>query len=209
MSLSSHFKQPPCTSLVVRHLPVLLCEFTAGNCRPSHLKDCTTECMCLLLASQCVFLLTKYVTVLKKEELSLKEGYPIVFPVDHNNYINKQTKRNKGENTHLLDSIVLNFLNVRVPQALIRISPQAVAKTASNMTSHFIFFIYSLSSPSPCCLFRSLAWWISLKDLLLNRLEVTNHCAENPARTMGKTLHIPRPKILTLFPFSSSPTLSL
>lgn len=139
MSLSSHFKQPPCMSIVVRHLPVLLCGFTAGNCRPSYFKDCTTECMRSLLASQCVFLLTKYVTVFKKEELSLKEGYPIEFPEDHNSYINKQRKINKGKNTHLLDSFVLNFLNVRVPQALIRISPQAVAKTASNMTSHFIF----------------------------------------------------------------------
>lgn len=68
-----------------------------------------------------------------------KEGYPIVFPVDHNNYINKQTEINKGKNSHLLDFHLLNFLNVRVPQALIRISPQAVAKTASNMTSQFIF----------------------------------------------------------------------
>lgn len=68
-----------------------------------------------------------------------------------------------------MDSIILIVLNFMwVPYTLIRIFPQAVSKTASNVTSHasfffHIFFILSL----PTLVFFGVFFfvWMSLKDL--------------------------------------------
>lgn len=53
-----------------------------------------------------------------------------------------------------------------MPQAAIRIFPQAVSKTASNVTSHASFFFSCILYPlPPHDVFLSFFLWISLKDL--------------------------------------------
>lgn len=136
---------------------------------------------------------------------------PNVFPEDHSQYINKQTKKKKVKNILLPDCIVFIFLNVAwMPWAAIRTFPQAVSKTASNVTSHtsffsHIFFILSLPTMSFWVFFCEFPWRL----FLLNRLEVTSHCAGKQAPKMGETLRVLVPKPQRLFSSSCSRTPSL
>lgn len=94
------------------------------------------------------------------------------------------------KNILLSDCIVLIFLNVLwIPfESFLRQYPRQLPRW--RHTLQFFFFIYSLSSPSPWCLFGSFFLWISLKNLPFKQARSCKSGSKQ-AQKMGERLRPP------------------